>query len=55
MEKIKQNAFVKKVGFNRIILVLVMLVMYLSFGLLTGGKFFGMSRIMDTMNYVYFL
>ena len=55
MEKIKQNAFVKKVGCNRIILVLVMLVMYLSFGLLTGGKFFGMSRIMDTMNYVYFL
>ena len=55
MEKIKQNAFVKKVGFNRIILVLVMLVMYLSFGLLTGGKFFGMSRIMDAMNYVYFL
>ena len=55
MEKIKQNAFVKKVGFNRIILVLVMLAMYLSFGLLTGGKFFGMSRIMDTMNYVYFL
>ena len=55
MEKIKQNAFVKKVGFNRIILVRVMLVMYLSFGLLTGGKFFGMSRIMDTMNYVYFL
>ena len=55
MEKIKQNAFVKKVGFNRIILVLVMLVMYLSFGLLTGGKFFGMPRIMDTMNYVYFL
>ena len=55
MEKFKQNAFVKKVGFNRIILVLVMLAMYLAFGLLTGGKFFGMSRIMDTMNYVYFL
>lgn len=55
MEKFKQNAFVKKVGFNRIVLVFVMLVMYLSFGLLTGGKFFGMSRIMDTMNYVYFL
>lgn len=55
MEKFKQNAFVKKVGFNRIILVLVMLVMYLAFGLLTGGKFFGMSRIMNTMNYVYFL
>lgn len=47
--------FVKKVGFNRIILILVMLVMYLAFGLLTGGKFFGLSRIMGTMNYVYFL
>ena len=55
MEKIKQNAFVKKVGFNRIILVLVMLAMYLAFGLLTSGNFFGMSRIMNTMNYVYFL
>ncbi len=55
MEKIRQNAFVKKVGFNRIILILVMLVMYLAFGLLTGGKFFGLSRIMGTMNYVYFL
>lgn len=55
MEKIKQNAFVKKVGFNRIILVCVMLLMYLAFGLLTGGKFFGMSRILNIMNYVYFL
>ena len=55
MEKFKQNAFVKKVGFNRIILVLVMLLMYLAFGLLTGGKFFGMSRILNTMNYAYFL
>ena len=55
MEKIRQNAFVKEVGFNRIILILVMLVMYLAFGLLTGGKFFGLSRIMGTMNYVYFL
>ena len=55
MEKIKQNAFVKKVGFNRIILVGVLLLMYLAFGAMTGGKFFGMSRIMITLNYVYFL
>ena len=55
MEKFKQNAFVKKVGFNRIILICVMLLMYLAFGLLTGGKFFGMSRILNTMNYAYFL
>ena len=55
MEKIKQNAFVKKVGFNRIVLVCVMLLMYLAFGLMTGGSFFGMSRIMNILNYVYFL
>lgn len=55
MEKIKQNPFVKKVGFNRIVLIFVMLAMYLVFGLLTGGSFFGMSRIMIILNYVYFL
>lgn len=55
MEKIKQNAFVKKVGLNRILLVGVLLLMYLLFGALTGGEFFGMTRIMNTMNYVYFL
>ena len=55
MEKIKQNAFVKKAGFNRIILVGVMLLMYLAFGALTKGNFFGMSRILNIMNNVYFL
>ncbi len=55
MEKIKQNAFVKKVGFNRIVLVGVLLLLYLLFGLLTGGSFFGMARIMNSLNYVYFL
>ncbi len=55
MEKIKQNALVKKVGLNRILLVAVMLVMYLLFGALTSGDFFGMTRILNIMNYVYFL
>lgn len=55
MEKIKQNPLVKKVGFNRIVLIGVLLLMYLAFGLLTGGSFFGASRIMNTLNYVYFL
>lgn len=55
MGKIKENAFVKKVGFNRIVLVFVLLMMYLAFGVLTGGKFFGTSRIINTLNYVYFL
>lgn len=55
MEKIKQNAFVKKVGFNRIVLVALMLLLYLLFGALTGGEFFGVSRLLNTLNYVYFL
>ena len=55
MEKIKQNAFVKKVGFNRIILVGVLLLMYLLFGALTKGEFFGMTRVLNTFNYAYFL
>lgn len=55
MEKIKQNAFVKKVGFNRIVLVCVLLLMYVMFGVLTGGQFFAFTRIMYTLNYVYFL
>ncbi|MBO5461556.1 MAG: ABC transporter permease [Ruminococcus sp.] len=55
VEKIKQNAFVKKVGFNRIVLVCVMLLMYLLFGVMTNGNFFGTSRIMNIFNYAYFL
>ena len=55
MEKIKQNTFVKKVGFNRIVLVFVMLLMYVAFGLMTKGNFFGMTRILNILNYAYFL
>lgn len=55
VEKIKQNAFVKKVGFNRIVLIGVMLLMYAFFCIATSGQFFGISRIMNTFNYVYFL
>lgn len=55
MEKIRKNPLVKKAGFNRIILIGVMLLMYILFGILTGGRFFGVSRIMNTLKYVYFL
>ena len=55
MEKIKENPLVKKIGFNRIILVGVLLLMYVAFGLMTGGSFFGMTRILNTLNYAYFL
>lgn len=55
MESIKQNPFVKKVGFNRIVLCIVLLLMYGLFCALTGGNFTGMNRIMSALNYAYFL
>ncbi len=55
MNKIKENAFVKKVGFNKIVLCFVLLLMYTYFCIATGGNFFGFSRIMSALNYVYFL
>lgn len=54
MEKIKQNAIVKKIGFNRCVLLLVLVLMYVIFSLLVPG-FAGMARIMSILNYVYFL
>ncbi|MBO5551833.1 MAG: ABC transporter permease [Lachnospiraceae bacterium] len=54
MDKIKQNPFVRKVGFNRVILFCVLILMYVAFSLLVPG-FFGKARIMSVMNYVYFL
>lgn len=59
MEKIKQNPIVKKIGFNRIVLVCVMILMYLMFGAVcaaTGKKtFFSINRIYNALNYAYFL
>ena len=55
VEKIKQNPFVKKVGFNRIVLCFVLLLMYAFFCALTQGSFFGIERILSTLNYAYFL
>lgn len=55
VESIKQNPFVKKVGFNRIVLCIVLILMYGLFCALTGGNFAGMNRIMSALNYAYFL
>lgn len=55
MEKIKENSFVKKVGFNRIVLFFVMILMYAFFCVATGGSFWGFSRILNLLNYAYFL
>lgn len=55
MEKIKQIPFVKKVGFNRIILCLVLILMYVLFCVATQGNFLGINRIISALNYAYFL
>lgn len=55
MEKIKQNPLVRKIGFNRIVLIGVLVLIYMMFGVMTGGSFFGMTRILNTLNYACFL
>ena len=54
LNKIKQNPIVKKIGFNRIVLIGVLLLMYLLFSVLVSG-FAGLSRILSALNYAYFL
>lgn len=54
MEKIKQIPIVKKIGFNRIVLGLVLLLMYILFCNLSSS-FTGLPRILSTLNYAYFL
>ncbi|MBR1913709.1 MAG: ABC transporter permease [Lachnospiraceae bacterium] len=54
MEKIKQNSLVRKIGFNRVVLIFVLILMYIAFSLMVPG-FAGMARIMSVLNYVYFL
>lgn len=54
MEKIKQNPLVKKVGFNRIILCFVLILMYILFSVV-ANNFTGLPRILSALNYAYFL
>ncbi|MCR5716737.1 MAG: ABC transporter permease [Lachnospiraceae bacterium] len=54
MEKIKQNPIVKKLGFNRIILFCILVLMYIFFCVCISG-FAGMAHILSILNYVYFL
>lgn len=54
MYQIKQNPLIKKLGFNRIVLCLVLLVMYLFFALF-AKNFVSYNRILSAMNYAYFL
>ena len=54
LKKIKENPIVKKLGFNRIVLTGVLILMYVILSL-TVNKFAGMPRIMSALNYAYFL
>ncbi len=54
MEKIKGNPIIKKLGFNRIVLFCVLLLMYGLFSL-TAKNFVGLPRILSALNYAYFL
>ncbi len=54
MDKIKNNALVKKVGFNRLVLFCVLLLMYITFAILSP-TFLNYNRILSALNYAYFL
>ena len=54
MEKIRNNAFVKKIGLNRVILGGILVLMYLLFAILSP-TFLSYSRILSALNYACFL
>ncbi len=54
LKKIKEIPIVKKLGFNRIVLTGVLVLMYVVLSLIVD-KFAGMPRIMSALNYAYFL
>lgn len=60
LEKIKENAIVKKIGFNKLVLICVLIVLYMLFAVLTpliktNASFVSYSRIVSALNYAYFL
>lgn len=54
MDHIKQNPLVKTLGFNRIVLCLVLLGMY-GFFAIFADHFVSYNRLLSAMNYAYFL
>jgi ribose transport system permease protein len=60
VEKIKQNAIVKRIGFNRLVLLCVMVLLYLLFALITpmvkaNASFVSYARMVSALKYAYFL
>lgn len=54
MENFKNSPLVKKLGFNRIVLVGVLILMYFVFSI-AGGGLLGYANIVSALNYAYFL
>ncbi|MDO4632769.1 MAG: ABC transporter permease [Eubacteriales bacterium] len=54
MEKFKNNPLVKKIGYNRVILIGVMLLIYVFFSV-GSGRILGYADIMSALNYACFL
>ena len=54
MENFKNSPIVKKLGFNRIVLCCVLLLMYAMFAIVEPS-FVSYSRIISALNYAYFL
>jgi Ribose/xylose/arabinose/galactoside ABC-type transport systems, permease components len=54
LENFKNNALVKKMGFNRIVLAGVLILLYVVFAILSPS-FLSYNRILSALNYAYFL
>ena len=54
MNRFKELPLVKKIGFNRVLLLGVLILMYLFFAVISP-TFLSYSRILSALNYAYFL
>lgn len=54
MEKLKNNPLVKKIGLNKIMLCLVLVLMYVAFAIVSP-TFLSYSRVLSALSYAYFL
>lgn len=60
MEKIKENAIVKKIGFNTLVLACVLILLYILFAAVTplikpNANFVSYARILSALKYAYFM
>lgn len=60
MEKIKENAIVKKIGFNTLVLACVLILLYIMFAAVTplikpNANFVSYARILSALKYAYFM